>query len=201
MQSERYDNIEYNDEWESIPVVRAEPLTSQYDYDNEEDEDDYEEDYDTYSGQSEGYRSFEDIKPKKTESTPQPVIKLQFLLAFLVLASAFILKNYGGDLYTTVSQWYFDNLNNSLIVTMKSQDENSFDTEKTISATDITEQEKIETKPDNTSTEATDVPKEASTEAPSNEADSENSSEEISTENQITEDETTDQSNEEEDEY
>lgn len=176
MQSERYDSIEYNDEWESIPVVRAEPLNSQYDYEQDE-EDDYEEDYDTYSGQNNGYKNFEDIKPKKGESTPQPVIKLQFLLAFLVLVASFVLKNYGGDLYTTVSQWYFDNLNNSLIVTMKSQGENSLDSEETtensISATDITEQAKSETQPENTSTQPTDITEETSTEAPSNDTTSE----------------------------
>lgn len=141
MQSERYDNIEYNDEWENVPVVRAEPITSHYDYDSNLDED--EEDYDTYSGQSDGYKSFEDIRPKKNEGTPQPVIKLQFLLGFLVLATAFILKNYGGALYTTVSEWYFNNINNSLIVTMKSQDENVLSdeesTENSISATNTVE--------------------------------------------------------------
>lgn len=119
MQSERYDNIEYNDEWESVPVVRAEAVTTNYDYDSDLEE--YEEDYDTYSGQSDGYKNFTYERPEKKESNPQPVIKLQFLLAFLVLATGFILKNYGGELYANVSNWYFENLNNSLVVTMKSQ--------------------------------------------------------------------------------
>lgn len=121
MQSERYDNIEYNDEWESVPVVRAEPVTTNYDYNSDLDE--YEEDYDTYSGQSDGYKSFTYKRDEKKESNPQPVIKLQFLLAFLVLATGFILKNYGGELYANVSNWYFENLNNSLVVTMRSQND------------------------------------------------------------------------------
>lgn len=156
MKSERYDSIEYNDDWESIPVVRAEPVSSYYDNDNNE-EDDYEEDYDTYSGQGEGYRTFEDIKSKKTDTTPQPVIKLQFLLAFIVLALAFVLKSYGGELYTTISTWYFDNLNNSLIVTLGSKNDNlssiEENTENNISATDITEQPEKDIQPDNTPTE------------------------------------------------
>ncbi len=151
MKSERYDSIEYSDEWESVPVVRAEPLTTQYDYD--EDSDEYEEDYDTYSGQSDGYNMFTEVKQKKKESNPQPVIKLQFLLAFLVLATAFILKSYGGELYTTVSNWYFENLNNSLVVTMKSQNEiipeNEEKKENFISATDINNQENIQSTQEN----------------------------------------------------
>ncbi|MEE0266266.1 MAG: hypothetical protein UD936_11640 [Acutalibacteraceae bacterium] len=110
----RYDNIEYNDEWQSVPVVRAEPIA--YDY----DELDNEEDYDTYSGQDNDYKAFKKPDKKKT-GTPQPVIKLQFMLSIAVLLLAFVLKNYGGSLYTTVSQWYFENLNNSLVVTMNTE--------------------------------------------------------------------------------
>ena len=158
MKSERYDSIEYGDEWESVPVVRAEPLTTQYNYD--EDSDDYEEDYDTYSGQSNSYEIFTDVMPK--ESNPQPVIKLQFLFAFLVLAIAFILKSYGGELYTTVSNWYFENLNNSLVVTMKSQNDILPETEKIteniISATDADNQTIIEPSQENQSTQpSTDI--------------------------------------------
>lgn len=179
MKSERYDSIEYSDEWESVPVVRAEPLASEYDYD--EDSDEYEEDYDTYSGQSDGYKMFTDVKSKEKESNPQPVIKLQFLLAFLVLATAFILKSYGGELYTTVSNWYFENLNNSLVVTMKSQNDilpqNEEGTKNIISATDINNQTNIEPTQENplikpsieqASTElSTEIPSEPVTELPS----------------------------------
>lgn len=177
MQSERYDNIEYNDEWESVPVVRAESVTTNYDYDSESDE--YEEDYDTYSGQSEGYKSFTYERPEKTESNPQPVIKLQFLLAFLVLVTGFILKNYGGELYTTISNWYFKNLNNSLVVTMKSQSdklpENEESTEDFISATDINTKE---TEENNMVAEQSSLTR-ASTDIPYEEASSESQTEAI----------------------
>ncbi|MEE1283221.1 MAG: hypothetical protein UHK60_13375 [Acutalibacteraceae bacterium] len=175
MQSERYDNIEYNDEWESVPVVRAESVTTNYDYDNDLDE--YEEDYDTYSGQSDGYKNFTYERQEKKESNPQPVIKLQFLLAFLVLATGFILKNYGGELYATVSNWYFENLNNSLVVTMKSQNdklpENKEITEDSISVTDIATKE---TEANNMATEElspTQAPTEISSEEASTEATTE----------------------------
>lgn len=182
MKSERYDSIEYSDEWESVPVVRAEPLSSDYDYD--EDSDDYDQDYDTYSGQSDGYKIFTDVKLNEKESNPQPVIKLQFLLAFLVLVAAFILKSYGGELYTTVSSWYFENLNNSLVVTMKSQNnilpESEESTENIISSTDINNQvntEPVQEAPseqlyiEQASTElSTEIPSEPVTELPSFEA-------------------------------
>ncbi len=111
----RYDNIEYNDEWQSVPVVRAEPVADDY------DDTAYEEDYDTYSGQSNDFESFSNKAISKKEVTPQPVIKLQFLLAVIILIVAFVLKNYGGNLYTTVSDWYFSNLNNSLVITMNTE--------------------------------------------------------------------------------
>ncbi|MEE0061417.1 MAG: hypothetical protein UE295_11375 [Acutalibacteraceae bacterium] len=111
----RYDNIEYNDEWQSVPVVRAEPVTDEY------DDVDSEEDYDTYSGAGDGYKNFTNITKHQKSSTPQPVIKLQFILSIAVLVLAFVLKNYGGSLYTTASEWYFGKLNNSLVVTMNTE--------------------------------------------------------------------------------
>ena len=39
-------------------------------------------------------------------------------MAIIAVAAAFILKNFGGDIYASVNKWYFDNLNDSLIVTL-----------------------------------------------------------------------------------
>lgn len=111
MKEDRYDNIEYNDSWESVPVVRAEPV-QEYEENAEED---FQEDED--SGQEKGtYTEF--FNKRKSVQNPQPVIKLQFLLAIIAIAAAFILKNFGGDIYASVNKWYFDNLNDSLIVTL-----------------------------------------------------------------------------------
>ena len=42
MKEDRYDNIEYNDSWESVPVVRAEPV-QEYEEDAENAEEDFRE--------------------------------------------------------------------------------------------------------------------------------------------------------------
>ena len=111
MKEDRYDNIEYNDSWESVPVVRAEPV-QEYEEDAEED---FRENED--SGHQKGtYTEF--FKERRSVQNPQTVIKLQFLLAIIAVAAAFILKSLGGDIYASVNKWYFDNLNNSLIVTL-----------------------------------------------------------------------------------
>lgn len=114
MKEDRYDNIEYNDSWESVPVVRAEPV-QEYEEDAEDVEEDFRENED--SGHQKGtYTEF--FKERRSAQNPQPVIKLQFLLAIIAVAAAFILKSLGGDIYASVNKWYFDNLNNSLIVTL-----------------------------------------------------------------------------------
>lgn len=135
MKNERYDSIEYNDEWQSVPVVRAEPVQDiAYDDDPyEEDEFPYDEDYQQENGI---YQSFIN-KKKKTNTAPQPVIKLQFLIAIIAVAGAFLLKNFGGELYTIVSEWYFKNLNNSLVVSLMPTEESATQTATTFStATD-----------------------------------------------------------------
>ncbi len=110
MNDERYDNIEYNDNWQSIPVVRATAV-------------DYYEENDNYSDEN-----FEDdtdnIEENQTASAirlpenPQPVIKLQFFISLIVILLAFLLKNFGGDVYTRTKEIYFTNLNHSLVVTL-----------------------------------------------------------------------------------
>ena len=98
MKEDRYDNIEYNDSWESVPVVRAEPVQEYEEYE-EDAEEDFRENED--SGHQKGtYTEF--FKERRSAQNPQP----------------FILKSLGGDIYASVNKWYFDNLNNSLIVTL-----------------------------------------------------------------------------------
>ena len=106
MNNERYDNIEYNDNWQSIPVIRAnavenEPYSEEYfdetDFDNSETE---------------------TLPPKKIPDNPQPVIKLQFILSIIFIAIAFLLKNFGGEFYPKAKSLYFDNLNQSIVITL-----------------------------------------------------------------------------------
>ena len=106
MNSERYDNIEYNDNWQSIPVQRAEAIDySDEDYadnsfDNAVSEDSEEEEY----------------SDKKFSENPQPVIKLQFFISLIVVVLAFLLKNFGGEIYQKAKEMYFTHLNKSIVV-------------------------------------------------------------------------------------
>lgn len=115
MEQERYDNIEYNEEWQSVPVERAEPVGADFDNENNEilfdDED--------YSEKDNQYIKFEGFMKNRKSSAPQPVIKLQFLISILALILAFGLKNFGGEIYNMAKDWYFKNLNNSLIAVLQ----------------------------------------------------------------------------------
>lgn len=164
MKEDRYDNIEYNDSWESVPVVRAEPV-QEYEEDAEED---FRENED--SGHQKGtYTEF--FKERRSAQNPQPVIKLQFLLAIIAVAAAFILKSLGGDIYASVNKWYFDNLNNSLIVTLsditKGDDFTEAPTEKATLQEEKTQQKAAAQLPTETTGQESQNPTETqSTEAP-----------------------------------
>ena len=105
---ERYDTIDYEDNWQSVPVVRAKSFEPYEEFDSEEE---YAENDDT-----------EPVVKKQLPDIPQPVIKLQFIFSMIVLVVAFLLKNFGGDFYQTVKSFYFDNLNQSVVITFPVQD-------------------------------------------------------------------------------
>lgn len=115
MEQDRYDNIEYNEEWQSVPVERAEPAS--VDFDNEDNEVLFGDE--DYSEKDNKYIKFEGLMKKRKSSTPQPVIKLQFLISIIALILAFGLKNFGGEIYSIAKDWYFKNLNNSLIAVLQ----------------------------------------------------------------------------------
>lgn len=116
MEQERYDNIEYNEEWQSVHVERAEPIKEEY----RADDDDIMFDNDDYEAEKNVIPTIQDIKNHLPEiKNPQPVIKLQLLISIIALAGAFLLKNLGGDIYTMARQWYFENLDNSLVATLQ----------------------------------------------------------------------------------
>lgn len=116
MEQERYDNIEYNEEWQSVAVEHAEPFKEDY----KTDDDEIMFDNDDYDTEKNVIPTIESIKSHLPEiKNPQPVIKLQLLLSIIALAGAFLLKNLGGDVYTMAKDWYFENLDNSLVATLQ----------------------------------------------------------------------------------
>ena len=100
MDNERYDNIEYEENWQNVPVTRAEP------FNNEEDE--YFSDY--------AYTKNISFFKRKEGALPQPVIKLQLILSVIVILGLFLMKSLGGDFYDSAKKWYFENLNKSLVI-------------------------------------------------------------------------------------
>lgn len=106
MNNERYDNIEYNDNWQSIPVIRANAV------ENEPYPEEYFDDTDFDTPET------ETLPLKKIPDNPQPVIKLQFILSIIFIAIAFLLKNFGGEFYSKAKSFYFDNLNQSIVITL-----------------------------------------------------------------------------------
>lgn len=63
---------------------------------------------------------------KKRESLPVLVV-VQLIAAALIVLSAFVLKQFGGEFYETAHKLYVNNLNNELIITT---DDGDFDVEK-----------------------------------------------------------------------
>ena len=110
MDNERYDNIEYEENWQNVPVTRAEPFNGDEEYFSDYDEnDDISYETDEYQNNPPAFR-------KKENSVPQPVIKLQLILSVIVILGLFLMKSLGGDFYDSAKKWYFENLNKSLVI-------------------------------------------------------------------------------------
>lgn len=138
MEQERYDNIEYNEEWQSVAVEHAEPFKEDY----KTDDDEIMFDNDDYDTEKNVIPTIESIKSHLPEiKNPQPVIKFQLLISIIALAGAFLLKNFGGDIYTMAKNWYFENLDNSLVATLQGiTEQNSTETsseKSTVISTEI----------------------------------------------------------------
>ncbi len=55
-------------------------------------------------------------KTKKRRDSPrQLLIIIQLIVCALICLFAYILKTVGGDFYTDIRTWYYENLNNSII--------------------------------------------------------------------------------------
>lgn len=57
------------------------------------------------------------IKPKKKRDSPiQLLIIIQLVICLLIALFAYTVKNIGGDFYTNLRDWYYSNLNSTLVV-------------------------------------------------------------------------------------
>lgn len=111
MENSRYDNIEYDDSWQSVQSVKAKSVAYDYDYDDYNDDEEAEEKSSVIK---------EKTEKLKTPSA-QPVIKLQLILCIIIALLAFAFKSFGGDLFTYAYNWYNTNMNNPVVINLPLQ--------------------------------------------------------------------------------
>lgn len=120
MNTQRYDSIEYEEDWQSVPTIKVESARG---YSRREgtairDEEEYDED--VYRDEEEQgiYKTIDQEKAEKIKKaiSPQLLIKLQLIACLLVAITAFGIKTIGGDLYTTARTWYQQQMQASLII-------------------------------------------------------------------------------------
>lgn len=81
--------------------------------------DDWKEAYTPVYKEEEDYTPQEEntvVKKAKQHNLPL-LITIQLILCLLILASAFVIKTIGGDFYQSVRKWYYNNLNDEIIIT------------------------------------------------------------------------------------
>ncbi len=52
---------------------------------------------------------------RKKDSPRQLLITIQLIVCIIIALAAFVLKNIGGEVYETARDWYYSNLNSSVI--------------------------------------------------------------------------------------
>lgn len=57
-------------------------------------------------------------KKKEKKNTGKPLLVIIQLIVFtIILLSAYCIKTFGGELYNTLRQWYYNTLNDQIILT------------------------------------------------------------------------------------
>lgn len=95
MSDDRYDNIEYDEKWQSIEPIKA--LSAE-----NEIKDEYEE---THIGE------------KRAVSATEIIVRIQLIICLIAAIAFFVCKNYFTDYYSAFINWYDTNISNQIIVT------------------------------------------------------------------------------------
>lgn len=95
MTEENKNTITYDDGWKSVSFSEYPDLST-----TDETDDNTE--------------NIKNVK-KKSDSPRQLVITVQLICCILIALAAFIMSIVGGDVYAATREWYYDNLNNSVI--------------------------------------------------------------------------------------
>lgn len=123
---ERYDSIEYNfEETEFIPpndsiaTTDSEGFITSQQYaapDETTGIDEYSEDY----------TDPEPPRHRDKNSPRETVLALQLTVCILLAIAAYAVKNIGGELYEEVRAFYYDNINNSIIIDIDNNNNSDF---------------------------------------------------------------------------
>ncbi len=108
MNEENKNAITYDDDWKNVSQQEY-PQVVGYESDNNNKDE-----------------LKEPVKNKKIGNS-QLLITIQLVACILIALSAFVLKSFGGEIYSNVRNWYYSQLNNSAI----------FDTESIFDLTKI----------------------------------------------------------------
>lgn len=95
--SENFNSITYDDDWKSVST--AEYATINNSPENGEDNN----------------NSPQKHRKKKSNSPKQYLVTIQLIICIIIALAAFALKAFGGDIYTAAREWYYSNLNSSII--------------------------------------------------------------------------------------
>lgn len=101
MNEEHKSSISYDEGWKSVSDAEYPQFISE----NGDKFDDYNSTDDEETN----------IPKKKKDSPKQLLITIQLVLCILAVLAAFALKSIGGEIYETVRDWYYTNLNSSAI--------------------------------------------------------------------------------------
>lgn len=109
MNEENKNQITYDEDWNA--VSRSEyPQTT-----NVSDEPFIDEEYSETENK---------IPKKKKDSPKQTLITMQLIFCILIAIIAFIIKSFGGEVYAAAREWYYSQLNNSVIFDNKNDNFN-----------------------------------------------------------------------------
>lgn len=106
MSEENRSTITYDDNWKNVSETE---YANTYDY-SEEKSELYENNFDKSNSEQEPQKF-----KKQKDDTHQYLITIQLIICILIAIIAFFLKNSDSEVYHTAKEWYFSNLNNSVI--------------------------------------------------------------------------------------
>lgn len=135
MLEERYDSIEYDEDWQTVQTVQVHSprgyskkkkiqQSEELDYwEDDEYNNEYSSEYE-YGYVKDDENVYNDKREEKRNiraNNPFLLIKVQLVICLIIVLAAFVLKNFGGNIYTMANNWYNEQINNSLIITQESE--------------------------------------------------------------------------------